>query len=111
MSFGFATDTRPSAAIIELMRDVDLLISEGTYGSDEHLEQADDFKHMTFSEAATMAKAAGTRHLWLTHFSARVANPEACRPMAAEIFPAVDVGYSGLQGSLRFGTGYSAASD
>lgn len=106
VSFGLATDTRPTQAIVDLMRGVDLLISEATYASDEHLPQAQLHKHMTFREAATMARDAGAGHLWLTHFSPRVNDPESCRENAAGIFPAVDIGYSGLQGTLKFGSGY-----
>jgi ribonuclease Z len=91
------------------MQGVDLLVSEATYGSDEHLAQARDNKHMTFSEAATMARAAAAKHLWLTHFSPRIADPEEFRAMAADIFPAVEIGHSGLQGTLNFDTGYQGA--
>lgn len=110
ISFGFVTDTRPTATIADVMHGVDLLISEATYALDEHLEQARENKHMTFGEAATLAKDAAAGHLWLTHFSPRVEHPEKHRQTAAAIFPAVDIGYTGLRGSLRFEIGYSGKS-
>ena len=106
VSFGFATDTRPAQAIVDLVQGVNLLVSEATYALDEHMEQARQNKHMTFREAATMAREAAAGHLWLTHFSPRVSDPGASRDTAAGIFPAVDIGYSGLQGTLKFGRGY-----
>ena len=107
VSFGLATDTRPTAVIAELMHGVDLLISEATYALDEHLQQAGEYQHMTFRQAAILANDAAADHLWLTHFSPRIEHPEDHRDIAAAIFPNVDIGYAGLRGSLRFGTGYS----
>jgi ribonuclease Z len=106
VSFGFATDTRPTAAIAELMRGVDLLVSEATFAEDSYLSNAVDHKHMTFGEAATLARDAGARHLWLTHFSARIENPAAHLPLATPIFPNTQTGYTGLTGTIRYDSGF-----
>lgn len=111
VSFGLATDTRPTPAIAELMQGVDLLISEATYAEDSWQELAAANGHMTFGEAARMAKASNSKHLWLTHFSARIANPEIYREIASSIFPNVTIGHAGLTGTLRFETGYERMSD
>jgi ribonuclease Z len=106
VAFGFATDTRPSDAIVKLMRDVHLLISEATFAEDELRQNAIDHKHMTFGEAATLARDAHARHLWLTHFSARIANPEDHLPLATSIFPNTQTGYTGLTGTIRYDRGF-----
>lgn len=106
VSFGLATDTRPTAAIAELMHGVDLLVSEATYAEESWQELAAANGHMTFGEAAQMARESNAKHLWLTHFSGRIANPEDHREIAAAIFPDVTIGHAGLTGTLRFDSGY-----
>jgi ribonuclease Z len=102
VSFGFATDTRPTAAMPDFFEGVDLLISEGTYGNSDDLVKAIRNKHMTFAEAATIARDAQARALWLTHFSPAMEDPESYLDRATNIFPETTVCYSGLTGSLRF---------
>jgi ribonuclease Z len=106
VAFGYATDTRPTGDIVRLMQGVDLLISEATYPGDEYQQDAIDHKHMTFREAASMARDANVGHLWLTHFSARIANPAEYLPLATGIFPATQTGYAGMTGTIRFDRGY-----
>jgi ribonuclease BN (tRNA processing enzyme) len=53
-----------------------------------------------------MAHDAGAKYLWLTHFSARIANPEDFRDHAADHFPNVEIGRAGLTGTIRFDRGY-----
>lgn len=106
VSFGFATDTRPTDQIRETMQGVDLLISEGTYGDDAAAEGAQRYGHMTFRQAATLAREVDAGGLWLTHFSAGMEDPEAWRPNAAEVFPAVEIGYAGMTGRIAFDEGY-----
>lgn len=50
------TDTRPLKDIITFIKDSDLFICEGTYGDDADIEKAIKNKHMTFREAALLAK-------------------------------------------------------
>lgn len=106
ISFGFATDTRPTDAIREMMQGVNLLISEGTYGDDASTERAIRYGHMTFRQAATLAREVDAGGLWLTHFSAGMEDPDAWRQNAAEVFPAVEIGYEGLTGQITFDEGY-----
>ncbi|HEX5500187.1 MAG TPA: hypothetical protein VFX03_13205, partial [Thermomicrobiales bacterium] len=58
--------------------------------------------HMTFREAATLARASAARRLWLTHFSPGLSDPAAFAPEATAIFPEMTVGFSGLQTTLNF---------
>lgn len=102
VSFGFATDTRPTPEMPAFFSGVDLLITEGTYGNSDDLHKAIRNKHMTYAEAATIAHGAAARALWLTHFSPAMDDPDSYLDRATTIFPETTVGYSGLTGSLRF---------
>jgi ribonuclease Z len=102
ISFGFATDTRPLPTMPAFFDGVDLLICEGTYGDPDDLPKAIQNKHMTFAEAATLARDSRARSLWLTHFSPAVEDPDAYLDQATAIFPKTTLGYSGLTGSLKF---------
>jgi ribonuclease Z len=102
LSIGFMTDTRPTARAVELLRGVDLLIAEGTYGDEADLENAIRNKHMTFREAAEVAREAGVRELVLTHFSPKIAEPAQWLENARRIFPRVSVADFGTTLSLNF---------
>jgi ribonuclease Z len=102
LAFGFVTDSRPLDIHRELMRNVDLLVCEGTYGDPADAAKAQEWGHMTFAEAATMAREAKANRLWLTHFSPGLKDPEEWLPEATAIFPESIVGYSGLTVSLSF---------
>ncbi len=106
-SFGIATDTRPTRAVQEAMQGVDLLISEATYGDDADTEKAKLRGHMTFREAATLARDAGAGALWLTHFGVGLANPGDYIANATHVFPNTTLGESGLTGTIAFETGYA----
>jgi ribonuclease Z len=99
---GLVTDTRPTPEIAALVSDVDLLVSEATFGSDDDLPRAVERKHMTFREAAELAKRAGAKQLVLTHFSQTLIEPEAYVANAREVFPETIVGRDHLTLSLRF---------
>jgi ribonuclease Z len=102
ISFGFVTDTRPLPSMPPFLAGVDLLICEGTYGDPADLGKAVENKHMTFAEAAAIARQAEAGALWLTHFSPALEHPEAFRSEASAIFPNVTLGYSGLTVTLSF---------
>jgi ribonuclease Z len=102
LSIGLVTDTRPTDTLVRLVTDVDLLIGEGMYGSDEDQPRAVERKHMTFGEVATLAKQAQAKQLVLTHFSPSVVNPESEGDNARRVFPNTVVGHDHLSLSLRF---------
>jgi ribonuclease Z len=102
LSLGYATDTRPTPDMPRFFHGVDLLICEGTYGDDAHLQRAVERKHMTFSESATLARAAEVRALWLTHFSPALERPADYLDNARRIFPNTTLGHDHLQATLRF---------
>jgi ribonuclease Z len=104
LSLGLVTDTRPTNAIAQLVSGVDLLICEGTYASNDDQPRAVERKHMTFREAALLAREAQTKQLLLTHFSPSVVDPEAGAVNAQEVFANAIVGRDHLTLSLRFPT-------
>ena len=50
-------------------------------------QKAKEYKHMTFYEAATMAKEARVKELWLTHYSPSLVRPQDYTKQVQEIFP------------------------
>jgi ribonuclease Z len=102
LAVGLVTDTRPVAALADFVADVDLLVCEGTYGNSDDQPRAVERKHMTFAEAAELARRAHARQLLLTHFSPALVDPEAYAPCARTIFPNTVVGKDHLALSLRF---------
>ncbi|MDP9357581.1 MAG: ribonuclease Z [Chloroflexota bacterium] len=102
VALGYVTDTRPMPTLPAFLRGVDLLVCEGTYGNPEDAVKAIQNRHMTFAEAARIARDSRVRQLWLTHFSPALTDPEAWRGEATAIFPDTTIGYSGLTGTLQF---------
>lgn len=83
----YTTDTRPVKAIAEHAKGADLFICEGMYGEQEKEDKAKAYKHMTFKEAAVLAKEAQVKKMWLTHYSPSLVRPEESLPEAQKIFP------------------------
>ncbi|MBE6023144.1 MAG: ribonuclease Z [Cellulosilyticum sp.] len=69
IKISYSTDCRPTQELQEMIAGSDLFICEGMYTDDEYLSQVKKHKHMLASEAATLAKNAQVKELWLTHFS------------------------------------------
>jgi ribonuclease Z len=102
LAIGLVTDTRPTPAIADLVRGVDLLVCEAEFGSDEDQPRAVQRKHMTFREAASLAAQAQAKQLVLTHFSPAVVDPDAFAANATEVFPNTTIGRDHLTFTLRF---------
>src|SRR5215210_2403855 len=80
----------------------DLLISEGMYGSEEDKPVRWETLHMTFAEAAALARDGGARRLWFTHFGPSMSDPSTHLGRARAVFPQTVVGYDGLTETLSF---------
>ena len=91
----YCTDTRPLDAIVNAAEGSDLFICEGMYAEKEKLAKARQYKHMTFYEAADMAKRAGVKEMWLTHFSPSLVHAEQYMPEVRSIFPESYLGKDG----------------
>ena len=96
------TDSRPFEEIIKFIEGSNLFICEGTYGSDEDIEKAIKNKHMTFSEAALIAKEAKVNKLLLTHFSPAMINPIEYIENATKIFRNTIVGEDRLKLNISY---------
>jgi ribonuclease Z len=102
IKISYITDTRPTSSIPAFIHQSDVFICEGMYGSDEDLEKAIKNKHMTFSEAAHLAKAGQVEELILTHYSPSMMNPEDYLEQTQTIFPNTACGYDRLERSIKF---------
>mgnify|MGYP000000740226 CR=1 FL=1 len=98
----YTTDTRPTDSIRENAKDSDLFICEGMYGEKEKAAKAVEYKHMTFYEAAELAKEANVGEMWLTHYSPSLTKPEHYMNDVKKIFPRAKAGKDGMSVNLCF---------
>ena len=98
----YCTDTRPTDAIVSNAQGSDLFICEGMYGEPGMEEKAKEHKHMTFYEAAELAKRAGVSEMWLTHYSPSLAYPKNFEGEVRKIFKNTVVAKDGRTTTLRF---------
>jgi len=98
----YCTDTRPTDAIVEYAAKSDLFICEGMYGEADKLEKAKEYKHMTFYEAALLAKNADVKELWLTHYSPSTMWPDEFMKDVRQIFENAIAAKDGQTKELKF---------
>ena len=98
----YCTDSRPLEHIVEAAEGSDLFICEGMYAEKEKIVKAKQYKHMTFYEAADMAKRAGVKELWLTHFSPSLVRAEDYMPQVRDIFENAYLGKDAKSVELMF---------
>ncbi len=98
----YCTDTRPTESIVKNAAGADLFICEGMYGEPEKLQKAKEYKHMTFYEAAELARKAKVRELWLTHYSPSLVRPEEYMRDVRNIFPNAVAAKDGRSVDLLF---------
>jgi ribonuclease BN (tRNA processing enzyme) len=80
----YTGDTGPCDEVIDMARDADILVAEATYQDASTLA----FFHMSATQAAEHAKAAGAKRLVLTHILPTL-DPEVSREEAAHAFDGV----------------------
>lgn len=85
----YCTDTRPVPSIVKNAQNSDLFICEGMYGENDKDNKAREYKHMTFREAAKLAKEANVERMWLTHYSPSLVRPWDYVDSIKSIFPNV----------------------
>ena len=98
----YCTDTRPVKSLVENARESDLLICEGMYGEKDKQEKAEEKKHMTFLEAAEVAREAEVKEMWLTHYSPSLLRPEDYMKPVTKVFPQACPGKDGKSCTLYF---------
>ena len=102
IKLSYCTDSRPTDNIVLGAKNADLFICEGMYGEPGSEAKAAEHKHMSFAEAAQLARSAEVKELWLTHFSPAMNHPEDYLHVAQEIFPNTVCGTDGMSRTLRF---------
>ena len=98
----YSTDTRPCESIVKYASGADLLICEGMYGEPDKAEKAREHKHMTFTEAARIARKAAPKQMWLTHYSPSLIRPEEYMDPGRSIFPESIAARDGRTTTLAF---------
>lgn len=90
--FSFVTDTLYKNTIAKEVQGSDLLICEGMF-EDELIDQAQEKKHMTASQAATIARDANVKRMCMIHYSPRYTDKELPKLLeqAKKIFPAAEL--------------------
>ncbi|MBQ9765797.1 MAG: ribonuclease Z [Lachnospiraceae bacterium] len=91
----YCTDTRPVPVIARMAKNADLFICEGMYGEKDKDAKAKEYKHMTFYEAANLAKEAEPERFWLTHYSPSLNRPEEFMDGVRSIFAGAEAGKDG----------------
>ncbi len=98
----YCTDTRPIERIAQNAAGADLFICEGMYAEPDKLSKAKQYKHMTFYEAAELAKKANVKQMWLTHFSPSLVGAKSYIKDVRKIFPESYLGEDGKMLTLDF---------
>lgn len=98
----YCTDTRPTQSLIDAAVDSDLAILEGMYAEEDKLAKAKQNKHMTFYEAAEVARDSAVNELWLTHFSPSMTGHKRYMKDVCKIFSNAHLGEDGKFLELDF---------
>lgn len=98
----YCTDTRPVPVIVQKGVGADLMILEGMYGEKDKVKKAKEYKHMTFYEAAELAKQANPKEMWLTHYSPSLIRPDDFMDDVRAIFERSIAARDGRMETLRF---------
>lgn len=102
IKISYITDSRPIEGIDEFIDNSDLFVCEGTYGDDGDIAKAEKNKHMTFREAAVLARKGKVKKLLLTHFGTAMMSPEEYIDNALNEFANSEAAYDHYKLSLNF---------
>jgi ribonuclease Z len=100
VKISYCTDSAPFSQIADFANNSDLFVCEGMYADDAMRDKMEDKRHMLFSDAAKLAKAAEAKELWLTHFSPAELHPKNGLDSVQKIFPNTIVPYDGYRKTL-----------
>ena len=98
----YSTDTLPLARTAELGAGSDLMILEGMFGGTDKDERAAFTHHSTMNQSAYLAKQAGAKDLWLTHYSPANPHPHLYADEVRAIFPNTVISADGQKKTLKF---------
>lgn len=93
----YTGDTKPCDSVVELARGADILIHDSTF--DERLkDRAKEEGHSTSVQAASIAKQAKVKRLYLFHISPRYdEDPTPLLDQARRVFPMTELSYDLMQ--------------
>ena len=91
-----STSTMKKADLVEAM------LAEDAKKEKEKAAKAVEYKHMTFYEAANLAKEAEVGEMWLTHYSPSLRHPEEYMDEVRAIFPHAIAGKDRMTTELDF---------
>ncbi|MDL2256210.1 ribonuclease Z [Parabacteroides sp. OttesenSCG-928-G06] len=94
-SYAYCSDTAYSEEIIPLIKGIDLLYHEATFGEDE-IARSRETWHSTAKQAALIASKAEVKRLVIGHYSARYDDTTPLLKEAQSIFPQTTAGNEGL---------------
>lgn len=94
-SYAYCSDTAFHKPVADLVKGVDLLYHEATFGNDR-LENAAEKFHSTAEQAATIAAMADVKQLMIGHFSTRYDDPLILLEQAQAVFPNTIAARDGL---------------
>jgi ribonuclease Z len=84
-SYAYCSDTRYMPLLHQMVKGVDTLYHESTYGED-NLQMAQKYNHSTARQAAMVARDAGVGQLVLGHYSSRYEDETVLLNEAREVF-------------------------
>ena len=98
--FTYVADTLFTTNAITLAQNSDLVLSESSYAN-AHEEKAEQYNHMTASQAAHIASSSESKRLLLTHFSQRYKEVSELVDEAKVIFPNTEAAYDLMKIELK----------
>ena len=93
--YAFCADTKYNEAMIEHIREADMIYHETTY-LDNLRERAEDRFHSTTKQAALIAQKANVKRLLIGHFSSKYDTLEEFEQEAKEVFPNAELALEGV---------------
>ena len=94
-TYAFCADTKYNEAMIEHIKDADMIYHETTY-LDNLRERASDRFHSTTKQAALIAQKANVKRLLIGHFSSKYDTLEEFEQEAKEVFPNTELALEGV---------------
>lgn len=94
-SYAYCSDTAYNPSMVPLIKNVDLLYHEATFGEDEKTRAKQTF-HSTASQAAEIASQANAKRLIIGHYSARYDDANILKKEADQVFPNTILGMEGM---------------
>ena len=93
-TYAYCSDTAYKPALVSLLKSIDLLYHEATFGDDK-AENAIVTKHSTAKQAARIAKEARVHNLLIGHFSSRYHDLNILLNEAKTVFPNTQLALEG----------------